>query len=289
MERSPVVGVLLSPEISLPSDSGRRLALGVLRRLPGLLQPVLLALLDPGVTGQEASPLQRGAVLRIHQRERACDPQPQRAGLPGDPAPGDPCDHVELIFRAEGHQRLADQLLVHLVREELLQRPVIDQPLPRARRDADPRDGFLAAAGAHRLAGHHRPGRRPAAPFRCRLGGVLRYVRFGVFLRLHALFGFLRACGLGHGTFLALSHRLSSQAWLSLCPGRYLALADGVPAGCATWVMVKGVGCCAWCGWSGPAYTFSLRSMFRPSVFLGSMPLTAFSTSRSGRLASSSP
>src|SRR5439155_5264375 len=46
---------------------GRHLPLGVLRRLAGLLQPVLLALLDPGVPGQEAGLLQRRAVLRIHQ------------------------------------------------------------------------------------------------------------------------------------------------------------------------------------------------------------------------------
>ena len=40
----------------------RRLALGVLRRLTGLLQTGLLALLDPRVAGQEAGLLQRRAV-----------------------------------------------------------------------------------------------------------------------------------------------------------------------------------------------------------------------------------
>src|SRR5215467_1047044 len=163
MPRSPVVGLPLSPEMSEPRFPV--LALGVLRSLPGLLQPILLAFRDPGVAGQEASPLKGGPVLGVHHGERARDPEPQRARLPGHSSPGDPGDDVELPLRAERHQRLADELLVHLVREELLQRPVVDQPLPGARRDTDPRDGLLAAAGAHRLAGHHRPCRRLAAGF----------------------------------------------------------------------------------------------------------------------------
>src|SRR5215467_9463239 len=122
MLRSPAVGVPLSPEMSEPRFPV--LALGVLRSLPCLLQTVLLALGDPGVAGQEACPLERGPVLGIHQGQRARDAQPQRARLPGHSAPGDPGDDVELPFGAECHQRLADQLLVHLVREELLQRPV---------------------------------------------------------------------------------------------------------------------------------------------------------------------
>src|SRR5580700_5581501 len=204
MERSPVVGVPLSPEMLTPRFPV--LALGVLRCLPGLLQPILLALLDPRVAGQEAGPLQGRAVLRIHHRERARDPQPQRTCLPGDSAPGDPRDHVELPLGAQGHQRLADELLVHLVGEELLQRPVVDLPLAGARRDADPCDGLLAPAGGYRLAGHHRACRGAAARVGNRLRGVLRRARLGGFLRLldRSLFDFLRACGLGHGTFLAL-------------------------------------------------------------------------------------
>src|SRR5258708_25323590 len=50
-----------------------------------------------------------------------------------------------------------------------------------------------------------------------------------------------------------------------------------------------GCGCCAWCGGSGPAYTLSLVSVLRPSVFLGSIPLPAFSTARSGCLSLSPP
>ena len=53
---------------------------------------------------------------------------------------------------------------------------------------------------------------------------------------------------------------------------------------CSICVISYGCGCCAWCGWSGPAYTLSLRSVFRPREFFGSMPRTAFSTTRSGRV-----
>ncbi len=44
-----------------------------------------------------------------------------------------------------------------------------------------------------------------------------------------------------------------------------------------------GSGFCAACGWSGPAYTFSLRSWARPSRLRGSMPLTARRMTSSGR------
>ena len=54
---------------------------------------------------------------------------------------------------------------------------------------------------------------------------------------------------------------------------------------CAIWVISYGFGCCASCGWSGPAYTLSLRSVLRPRAFFGSIPRTAFSTARSGWLA----
>src|SRR6185437_1340883 len=47
------------------------------------------------------------------------------------------------------------------------------------------------------------------------------------------------------------------------------------------------VGCCAACGCSASGYTRNLRrSFWRPSAFLGNMPYTAFSITRSGCLAS---
>src|SRR5215470_6483948 len=95
---------------------GRRLALGVLRRLTCLLQARLLPFLDPGVPGQEAKALQRRAARRIDEYQRPGDSQPQRARLAGDAAACDPRDDVELILSAERHKRLVDELLVHLIR-----------------------------------------------------------------------------------------------------------------------------------------------------------------------------
>src|SRR5579871_6062104 len=89
---------------------GRALPLGVLRRLPGLLQPVLLALLDPGVPGEEPGLLQRRAVLRVDQGERPGHAEAQRARLAGDAAAGDAGHHVEPALRAQGDERLVDQL-----------------------------------------------------------------------------------------------------------------------------------------------------------------------------------
>src|SRR6266699_1315322 len=194
------------------APSERRLPLGVLRCLTGLLQAVLLPLLYPRVPGQETCLLQRRAVLRVHQGQRPGHAEAQRARLPGDAAAGNPGHHIELALRAEGHERLADQLLVHLVREVHVERPAIDQPLARAREDADPGDGLLAAAGARRVTGHHRA---PCdGPPRSVLRGFCRVLRrdvraelvagelsdFGVVLDA----GGVDASGLSHGLDLVL-------------------------------------------------------------------------------------
>src|SRR5439155_406120 len=50
-----------------------------------------------------------------------------------------------------------------------------------------------------------------------------------------------------------------------------------------------GAGFCAVCGWSGPAYTFSLRSWARASRLRGIIPLTARRMTSSGRRSSISP
>src|SRR6266567_2880742 len=189
-------------------------ALRVLRRLAGLLQAVLLALLDPGIPGQEAGSLEGLPVFRVDERQCPGDPQPQCAGLAGDATASDPGHHVKLVFGSQRHERLADQLLVHLVGEVLIKRPVVDPPLPGSRQDTHARDDFLAAAGAHRVAGHHRLAcRGPGWAARGRvtgLGGVLRHVlRRG--LRgggIGRRCGCLGVSGLSHGVFLALPRRL---------------------------------------------------------------------------------
>src|SRR5208337_1972012 len=250
----------------------RHLPLGVLRRLPGLLQACLLALLDPGVPGQESGLLQRRAVLRVHQGQRPGHAEAQSARLPGDAAAGDPGHHVEAALRAEEHERLVDQLLMHLVREVHVERPAVDQPLARARGNADPGDRLLAAAGARRVTGDHRAPRR--GPHRRVLCGFCRVLRRDVSAELVvgviSEFGVVldagggSASGLSHGLFLVLP-----LLWVY----------------CPICVISYGCGCWAWCGRSGPAYTLSLRSVLRPSEFFGSIPRTAFSTTRSGLLA----
>src|SRR5919198_2721078 len=92
----------------------KRSALRVLRSLAGLLEAVLLALLDPGVPGEEAGLLQGGTVVRVAGDQRAGDAEAEGAGLAGDAAAAQVRDHVELLGLLGGHQRLADELLVHL-------------------------------------------------------------------------------------------------------------------------------------------------------------------------------
>src|ERR1017187_6735800 len=189
-------------------------ALGVLRRLTCLLQPVLLALLHPSVPGQEAGFLQARAAVRVDEDQCPGDPQPQRAGLAGDTAAGDPGDHVELVISTERDEWLTDELLMELVREVLVQRPVVDLPLPGARQDTDPGNRLLAAAGAQALPRHARLARpgagRPARRDIARLGGVFRHVLPGAVFGLGACSrcGNLRVSGLSHGVFLVLPCRL---------------------------------------------------------------------------------
>ena len=68
-----------------------RSALGVLGRLAGLLEPVLLALLDPRVTGEEAGLLEGRTVVGLDLDEGAGDGQAQRAGLTRDAATLEEC------------------------------------------------------------------------------------------------------------------------------------------------------------------------------------------------------
>src|SRR6516164_162370 len=166
--------------MSVGPRTSQRLALGVLRSLTGLLEAVLLPLRRPCVAGEEAGLLQRRPVLRVDERERPRQPESQRAGLARDAAAADARDHVELALGAERHERLSDDLLVHLVREVRVERPAVDRPLAGARDDADARDGLLAAARAGGVAGDHRPACHAGRGGLGGLGGVLRRNVFGV-------------------------------------------------------------------------------------------------------------
>src|SRR5580658_3125700 len=80
------------------------LPLGVLRRLAGLLQAVLLRLLLAGVAGEQAGPLERAPQLGVDGDQAAGDAQAQRTRLPGDPAAVD--GGVDVVgLRGVGHPK----------------------------------------------------------------------------------------------------------------------------------------------------------------------------------------
>src|SRR3954471_24510014 len=121
-------------------------ALRVLGRLAGLLQAVLLPLLGPRVTGEEAGLLQRRAVVGLEPDERAGDREAQGPGLAGDAAAVQGGDDVVLVGLLQGDERLLDELLVHLVREVVVERAPVELEVAGARNEADADDGLLAAA-----------------------------------------------------------------------------------------------------------------------------------------------
>src|SRR5262249_26304629 len=113
---------------SLPRRRSQcRLALGVLRSLAGLLQAVLLGLGDARVTGQEAGLLECRPVVRVDLGERASTREPQRAGLTGDATAAKVGDDVERLGLLGNHERLANKLLVHLVREVRLEGATVER------------------------------------------------------------------------------------------------------------------------------------------------------------------
>src|SRR6266566_6188635 len=209
--RRPIEFAPGEPGATLPTSA--KSALRVLRRLTGLLQAVLLALLDPGIAGQEACLLQRRAVLRVDLRQRPGDPQPKRTGLAGHAAARDAGDHIELALGTESDERLVDELLMDLVGEVFAERTAVDLPLSRARHDTDPRDGLLAPAGGTTTPGQDGP--RGRGRFRRCLGGVVPVLRWVVGAvvdttpgaggaRVGVLGEYLGTGGLGHGLFLVL-------------------------------------------------------------------------------------
>src|SRR3954447_18905408 len=125
-------------------------ALRVLRRLAGLLQAVLLALGDAGVAGEEAGLLQGRAVIGLDRGEGTGDRQAQGAGLTADAATLEDADDVVLLALLQDHERLADELLVHLVGEVLLEGAAVEAELAGAGDEPDADDGLLAATdGLH--------------------------------------------------------------------------------------------------------------------------------------------
>src|SRR6476469_3312952 len=87
-----------TPSVPNLSDRRRLLALGVLRRLAGLLQAVLLALLLTRIAGEKAGARQRDAHFGIESDEGSSDAETDRTGLAGDTAADDGgVDVVDLL------------------------------------------------------------------------------------------------------------------------------------------------------------------------------------------------
>src|SRR5690606_36456312 len=125
-----------------------RSALGVLRRLAGLLEAGLLALDDARVATEETGLLEgRAVVLLVDLVQRAGHTEAHSASLAGRAAALKADDHVEAALEVEDRERVVDLLLVQLVRE------VVPGPRPvavrRAGAGAGPTagDGRLARAG----------------------------------------------------------------------------------------------------------------------------------------------
>src|SRR6202042_2494106 len=116
---------------------------GVLRSLAGLLQTVLLALDDTGVTREVAGLLQGRSVLGIDEDQRAGNPEAKPPGLAANAAASDAGDDVELLDAVECCQRALHQLLVHLVREVALDGATVDLDLTGAGHESHAGNGFL--------------------------------------------------------------------------------------------------------------------------------------------------
>src|SRR5205807_663103 len=105
----------------------RRLALGELRPLPGLLEPGLLALLLARVAREVAAPLQLGAQRRLGLHQRAGDPVTESAGLGRHTAALDAGVDVHAREIAGRVERLASLRLEARAREVLLERLAVDR------------------------------------------------------------------------------------------------------------------------------------------------------------------
>src|SRR5207302_6953013 len=103
----------------------RKLALGELRRLAGLVQSGLLALDLAGVPREVALALERDAQLRIRFDERAGDPVAYRAGLAGEAAAVHAHAEVVLALEPGGLERRGRDRLPHRAREVLLDRAAV--------------------------------------------------------------------------------------------------------------------------------------------------------------------
>src|SRR5712664_2266860 len=124
-----------------------RLSLGELEPLARAGPAVLLALYRAGVACEEPRLLQRRPELRVELGERAADPVPDGAGLPREAAAADVDRDVHLAELLDHLERLLEDHLAGVAPEVLVQGPVVDDEVARARLHAHPGDRLLAAPG----------------------------------------------------------------------------------------------------------------------------------------------
>src|SRR5581483_11770939 len=146
---SAVSSSLATPRTpSVPKRAGATgSALGVLGRLAGLLEAVLLGLLLPCVTGEETRPLEHRAVLGVDLAEAAGNAEAHGAGLARDTAPVD--GGVDVVgLSGVGHpQRLGQEHAVRGRGEVGIERLLVDRDGALAGAKADAGHGLLAASG----------------------------------------------------------------------------------------------------------------------------------------------
>src|SRR6476619_2689673 len=104
----------------------RASALRELGTLAGLLQPGLPPLLGPGVPGQQPASLQLAPKISVALRQRPGYPVAHRTRLSGNSASVHSYSNVHLALVAGGQQRLANQRLVLVAREVLLEAALVD-------------------------------------------------------------------------------------------------------------------------------------------------------------------
>src|SRR6478672_2041901 len=104
----------------------RASALRELGALAGLLQPGLPPLLGPGVPGQQPASLQLAPKISVDLRQRPGYPVAHRTRLSGNSASVHSYSNVHLALVAGGQQRLANQRLVLVAREVLLEAALVD-------------------------------------------------------------------------------------------------------------------------------------------------------------------
>src|SRR4051812_30540424 len=130
-----------------PQTLATLLALRELERLARFRTPVLLALHDTGVAGQEAALLQYAAQIRLEVGQSLRNAVTHGTRLARQTAAGDRADDVVLAGAGRGDQRLLDQHPQHRAGEIDFDFTGVDDDLAGAGLDPDAGNRVLALAG----------------------------------------------------------------------------------------------------------------------------------------------